>query len=130
MNTQQNLSSQQIISAVQSMPLDELEHLVSDVLAVRAERVAPHLSGEEGKLLQTIQRTLPKKSLLRMKELQALRDVEKLSPEGFGELAELIEKLEIFHAERMKAVADLADLRGVTFQTTMKQVGLSLPDYE
>ena len=130
MNTQQNLSSQQIISAVQTMPLDELEHLVSDVLAVRAERIAPHISGEEGKILRTIQQTFPEKKLLRMKELQALRDDEKLSPEGFGELAELIEKLELFHAERMKAVADLADLRGVTFQTTMKQVGLSLPDYE
>jgi hypothetical protein len=130
MNTQQNLSSQQIISAVQIMPLDELEHLVSDVLAVRAERVAPHLSGEEGKLLQTIQRTLPKKSLLRMKELQTLRDDEKLSPEGFSELAGLIEKLELIHAERMKAIAVLADLRGVTFQTVMKQVGLHLPDYE
>lgn len=130
MNTQQNISSQQIISAVQAMPLDELEHLVSDVLAVRAERIAPHLSGEEGKLLRTIQRTLPKRDLLRMKELQTLRDDEKLSPEGFAELAGLIEKLEAVHAERMKAVVVLADLRGVTFQTAMKQIGLRLPDYE
>ncbi len=130
MNTQQNLSSRQIISAVQTMPLDELEHLVSDVLAVRAERAAPHLSGEESELLRTIQQTLPEKSLLRMKELQGLRDGEKLSSEGFAELAELIEKLEIIHAERMSAVIMLAHLRGVTFQTAMKQIGLRLPDYE
>lgn len=130
MNTQQNLSSQQIISAVQTMPLDELEQLVGNVLAVRAERVAPHLSGEETKLLQTIQKCLPDKSLKRMKELQTLRDDEKLSPEGFAELAKLIEKLEEIHAERMNAVAALADLRGITFQTAMQQVGLSLPDYE
>ncbi len=130
MTTQQNLSSQQIISAVQIMPLDELEHLVSDVLAVRAERVAPHLSSEEGKLLRTIQRTLPEVELLRMKELQVLRDDEKLSSEGFAELAGLIEKLEVIHAERMKAIVVLADLRGVTFQTAMKQIGLHLPDYE
>ena len=130
MNTQQNVSSQQIISAFQTMPLDELEDLVSDVLAVRAERVAPHISGEEGKLLRMIQRTLPEKSLLRIKELQGLRDDEKLSPDGFAELAELLEKLEIIHAERMNAVAELADLRGVTLQTAMRQIGLRLPDYE
>lgn len=65
-----------------------------------------------------------------MKKLQTLRDEENLSPEGYAELAKLIEKLEELHAERMKAVANLADLRGVTFQTAMKQVGLTLPDYE
>ncbi len=129
MNTQ-TLSSQQVISAVQTMPLDELEQLVSNVLAVRAERIAPHITGEEIKLLRTIQRTLSKKSLLRMKELQSLRDNNELSQDGFAELAELIEKLEIIHAERMKSVSDLADLRGITFQTAMKQIGLSLPDYE
>ena len=130
MNTQQNLSSQQIFSALQTMPLDELEKLVGNVLEVRAERVAPHLSGEESKLLRSIQKTLPKKSLARMKTLQTLRDEEKLSPEGFAELAGLIEKLEEIHAERINAVAHLADLRGVTFQTAMRQVGLNLPDYE
>lgn len=130
MNTQQNPSSQQIISAVQTMPLDELEQLVGNVLAVRAERIAPHLSGEESKLLHIIQKTLPDESLRRMKELQNLRDSEKLSSEGFAELAELIEKLEAIHAERMKAIADLAELRGIPFQTAIERVGLHLPDYE
>ena len=129
MNTQQ-LSSQQIISGVQTMPLDELEQLVKNVLAVRAERVAPHISGEASKLLETIQKSLPDKSLRRMKELQTLCDDEKLTPEGYADLADLIEKLEIIHAERMKAVSDLADLRGVTLQTAMQQIGLRLPDYE
>jgi hypothetical protein len=40
MNTGQNPSAQQIISAVQTMPLDELEKLVGNVLAVRAFRHA------------------------------------------------------------------------------------------
>ena len=127
MNTQ-TLSSQQIITSVQTMPLDELEKLVGNVLAVRAERVAPHITGEESKLLRKIQKTLPKKSLLKMKELQSLRDNDELSQNGFSELAELIEKLEIIHAERMNAVSDLAELRGVTLQTAMQQIGLSLPN--
>ena len=130
MNSQQQISSQQIISAVQTMPLNELEQLVGNVLAARAERVAPHLSGEESKLLRTIQQTLPDDSRLRMKELQTLRDSGELSAQGFTELAELIEELEMFHAERMKAMASLADLRGVTLQTAIRQVGLRLPDYE
>ena len=112
------------------MPLNELEQLVGSVLAVRAERVAPHLSGEESKLLRIIQQTLPDENRLRMKELQTLRDGGELSAQGFAELAELIEELEIVHAERMKAAASLAELHGVTLQTEMRQVGLRLPDYE
>jgi len=69
MDAQQNPSSQQIISAIQQMPLNELEKLVGNVLAVRAERVALHLSGKETKLLRTIQKSLPKKNLERMKKL-------------------------------------------------------------
>lgn len=130
MNAHQNFTSQQIISAAQTLPLDELEQLVSNVLAVRAERIAPHITGEEGSLLKNIQKTLPKKNLLRIKKLQSLRDDDKLSQEGFAELAELIEKLEILHAERMKAVSDLAELRGVTLKAVMNQIGLKLPDYE
>ena len=122
MNTHQNPTSQQIISSVQAMPLDELEKLVGNVLAVRAERIAPHISGEESKLLEKSQKTLSKKSRMRMKELQILRDKNELSPEGFTELAKLIEKLEIIHAERMSAVSDLAELRGVTLQTALQQM--------
>ena len=128
MNTQ--ASTNQIMSAVQAMPLDELEKLVGDVLAVRAERIAPHITGEESTLLRKIQKTLPKEILQRMKALQVLRDSEKLSQNGYAELAVLIEKLEILHAERLKAVSDLAELRGITLQTVIRQIGLRLPDYE
>lgn len=130
MNTQQTLSSQQILSTLQVMPLPELEQLVGRVLTVRAERVAPHLSGEEAKLWRIINKRLADKTLRRMKELQIQRDNEHLPPEGFAELAKLIAKLEEIHAARMNAVAQLAALRGVTFQAALQQVGLKLPDYE
>ena len=112
------------------MPLPDLEKLVGNVLAVRAARRAPLLSGAETKLLRTIQKCLPPKSRARMNELQALRDADKLTPEGFAELAQIIEKLEEIHAARMNAVARLAELRGVTFATALQEVGLKLPDYE
>jgi hypothetical protein len=92
---------------------------------------APHLSGEETRLLKTIGRALlsdDKKA--RMRELKRLRDAEQLSSEGYAELAAIIDELEQQHAERMFALAELAKVRGVTLETAMKQVGLNLPDYE
>jgi len=124
------IDSKQVISAVQTMPLDELDKLVVDVLAARAERIAPHISGEESKLLRLIQKPFSKKGLLRIKELQTLRESGEITQEGFHELAGWIEKLEVLHAERLNAISELAKLRGITLQSAMKQVGLSLPDYE
>lgn len=128
MNTQQILSPQQIISALQAMPLADLEQTVDQALKVQAARRAPHISADESGLLEIVAGRLPDGETARMRELQRLRDDEQLSSEGYAELAALIEHLEELHADRMTALAKLAALRGVTLETAMKQVGLRLPD--
>lgn len=130
MNTQQFLSPQQIISAAQTMPLPDLEKLVDEVLSVQATRRAPHLSADESRLMRIVSQTLSESDLTRMRELQTLRDDEQLQSDGYVELAALIDHLEELHAERMRALGELANLRGVTLFEAMKQVGLNLPDYE
>lgn len=127
---QQKLSPQQIISALQAMPLAELEQTLDQALKVRAARRAPHVSADESNLLEIIARRLPERETIRMRELQRLRDDEQLTSEGYAELAGLLDHLEEMHAERMIALAKLADSRGVTLESAMKQIGLKLPDYE
>ena len=130
MGMQQILSPQQIISALQTMPLAELEQTVDQALKVQAARRAPHISADESDLLEIVARRLPEGETTRMHELQRLRDDEQLTSEGYAELAGLIDHLEELHADRMTALVKLADSRGVTLETAMKQVGLKLPDYE
>lgn len=130
MNTQQNLSPQEIISAARTMPLAELENLVDEVLAVQATRRAPHISADESNLLKIINQTLSETELNRMRELQIERDAQRLSAEDYAELARLTDRVEELHAERISAVAKLAELRGSTLTETIKQIGLNLPDYE
>lgn len=127
MNTQQMWTSQQIISALQAMPFEELENLVESALSVRAERIAPHLTVEETRLLKIIELTLPVDDWERMKVLQTNRDNGCLSLDDYAELAELIEKLEEIHAGRLRAAALLADLQGVTFQTILNRLGIITP---
>jgi hypothetical protein len=66
----------------------------------------------------------------RMRELQALRDGEKLSAAGYAELAALTDELEEIHADRIKALIELANLRGTSVAEQMDKIGLNLPDYE
>ncbi|MCY7375919.1 MAG: hypothetical protein LH472_08085 [Pyrinomonadaceae bacterium] len=124
------MNTQQIISKARTMPLADLEELVDEVLTIQAERRAPRLSGEESKLMKTIQRRLAESKQVRLRELQTLRDEEKLSVEGYAELAAITDELEEIHADRMKALLETANLRGITMTELMKQIGLNLPDYE
>jgi hypothetical protein len=112
------------------MPLADLEELVDEVLIIQAERRAPHLSGEESKLVKTIERRLSESKQNRLHELQALRDEEKLSAGGCGELEAITDELEEIHGDRMKALLEPANLRGTTLAEQMNQIGLKLPDYE
>ncbi len=124
------MNTQQIISTVRRMPLADLEELVDEVLTIQAERRAPHLSGEESKLVKTIQRRLSETKQTRLRELQTLRDEDKLSADGYAELAAIVDELEQIHADRMNALLELANLRGTTVAEQMNQIGINLPDYE
>ena len=113
------------------MPLIELEQLVNAVLVIQASRRAPRVLADENDLLKIIGRELlSDNQKTRMCELQKLRDDEQLSSEGYAELAASIEHSDAMHAERLAALAKLADLRGVTLPEAMTQIGLNLPDYE
>lgn len=124
------MNTQQIILTVRTMPLPDLEELVGEVLTIQAERRAPHLSGEEAKLIETIQTRLSASKQRRMGHLQLLRDDKGLSSDGYAELAAIIDELEEIHAKRMKALVELASYRGTTVAEQMNQFGLDLPDYE
>lgn len=94
------------------------------------ETPSPHVSSDESSLLETIARRLPESEVTKMRKLQQVRNDERLTSEGYAELAGLIDHLEELHADRMIALARLANSRGVTLETAMNQVGLRLPDYD
>jgi hypothetical protein len=52
-------STNAILTAARSMPIAELERLIDQVIAIRAERVAPHLTAEQSRLLSRINQGLP-----------------------------------------------------------------------
>jgi iron-sulfur cluster repair protein YtfE (RIC family) len=112
------------------MSIAELEQLVDQVLALRAERVAPHLSAEESALLSRINQGLPASERVRMRALLEKRDEQTLAPAEWQELTALTDKLELLHADRLAALADLAQVRGVTLDAVIQQLGLHFPDHD
>ena len=129
-NMQTSPSVNAILTTVREMPIAELEQLVDQVIAIRAERVAPHLTADESALLARINQGLPAEDRARMRALIEKRDDETIAAEEWRELAALTDRLELLHADRLAALAELAKLRGVTLDEVMSQLGIQFPDHD
>jgi hypothetical protein len=129
-NMQTSPSVNAILTTVRQMPIAELEQLVDQVIAIRAERVAPHLTADESALLARINKGLSQEDGARMRALIEKRDDETITTEEWQELAALTDRLELMHANRLAALVELAKLRGVTLDEVMSQLGIQFPDHD
>ena len=127
--TATNVSSAQLVQAVEQLNSAELNHFANEVAIMRARRNAPVLPPDESALFAVINRGLSEKERERLKELGERRSDETLSSDEHEELLTLQHKLEALHTARMKALADLAALRGLTLTAMMDQLGIHFPDY-
>jgi hypothetical protein len=127
-NTSGLHSTDQIISAVDQLSLSELERVFDHVLALQAERKAPHLSPAESKLLVRINQGLPPELRERLALLKARREDESITDAEYEDLTRLSDHAEELHAERMAAMAELAKLRGVSLPELMHQLGIRFPE--
>lgn len=123
-----NLSTDQILSAMEQLSPAELKKLVPQVIALGAARRAPHLEPEESKLLTRVNEGLPADLKSRLPELEEKRDTGLLTETEAEELLTLSDRVEQLHAERLEALADLAKLRGITLTALMDQLGIRFPD--
>jgi hypothetical protein len=124
-----NITTDELLRVIEQMNLPDLEQFVDKVIAIKAHRIAPHLSLEESELLEKINHWLPVELKTRLDDLIAKRNAETISSQEQDELTVLTDKLEEAHAYRLEAVANLARLRRVTLTEVLLQLGIHFPDY-
>lgn len=121
------ISTEQILSAVNQLSLPELDQIFDKVLAARAKRIAPSLSAVESSLLERINQGPPAEFRARMQQLKAKRADGSITDAEYEELTALADQAEVLHAERMAALGQLARLRGLRLPELMAELGLSFP---
>jgi len=121
-------SRNKLLETVGQFSLPELEDFVAEVIALRAKRQAPTLSRRESELLIKINQHLPADLQARFDELVARRQDEILTTEEHKELLRLIEQVERFDVARIEALAQLAQLRGISVDELMEQLGIKPPE--
>lgn len=123
------VSTDELLRAVEQIPEQDLETFVAQVLALRAQRAAPHLGVDESALLVRINTTLSQPLQQRYDVLVAKRRADTLTPSEQRELIELTDQIEQQDAERLEALTELAQIRQTSVTQLMQTLGIRPPAY-
>ncbi len=127
--SQINIDLNEVLNGIAQLDIPELEQFVSQVSRLLARRKAPSLPQREAELLQEINRGLPLAVQRRYDELNTKLHEEQLTSEEHQELLALIDPVELADAERLKHLIELAQLRGVSLDTLMDELGIHQVPY-
>ncbi len=124
------VSTDQLLRAVELMGPKELDVFVARVLSLRAEKETPHLPRNEAALLLKINQPIPQDVQQCYDALIARRRAEALTSQEHAELLDLTNRIELAEAERVEALVALARLRGVSLPELMQALGIQPPPYD
>jgi hypothetical protein len=121
---QANLSTDDLVLAVDQLSTSELDEFVGRILKLRARRRVRSLSAEETTLLQRINQGLSHELQDRYQILIARRDTRTLTPEEHKELLRITDQVEQSEADRGAALLELAQLREVSVDQVLRELGI------
>lgn len=113
-----------MLKGVAQLEPNELEQVVNKLLALQARQRAVCLSKTETDLLEQINHGLSQPARVRYDELATKLQEETISPSEHDELLRLTDQIEQADVERLRALIALAELRQVSLDTLMAQLGL------
>lgn len=114
-----------LVRAATALDPDRFDALVGQLLRVRADRHAPRVGADEAALLARVSAGPPADLWGRYRELVAARQAGTLTPAAHDELVRLTDAVELHHADRVAALAELAALRRVPLAELADALGLA-----
>lgn len=120
-----DLTPDKILEAVKQFSPAELDEFTHRVHTIRAQQTTPHLTPRETELLKKINQGLPPAILQPLRELREKMEAETISEAEHAELLHLIDNMEMFNAERLTWLVELAQLRNQTVPELIDTLGLS-----
>jgi len=119
----------EVLNGLARLETSDLAQLVEQVIALQARRRAPSMPKNEADLLQKINQGPAPEVRRRYEGLTAKLRAETIMPEEHQELLQLIDQIELADAERMQHLIALAQLRQVSVDALMHQLGIRPPAY-
>ncbi|WP_414565233.1 MULTISPECIES: STAS/SEC14 domain-containing protein [unclassified Anabaena] len=123
------LSSAELIKAVEQLSHEDLEQFVSQVIMLQAQRKASNLQKTEAELLLKINQGVPLDIQNYYNELIVKRENETLNADEYQELLRLTEQIEKLQAQRIEYLAELASLREKSLTELINDLGINTQIY-
>ena len=123
------MSVDELIKAANQLNESDLNRFLQQVVTIRTQRKASVLSVEEAQLLAKINQAIPATLQEQYQRLRTKREEESLTNQEHSQLIELSKQIEQLSAERLEALATLAQLRQVSLSELMSQLGLAPASY-
>ena len=123
------MSVDELIKAANQLNESDLNRFLQQVVTLRTQRKASVLSVEEAQLLAKINQAIPATLQEQYQRLRTKREEESLTSQEHSQLIELSKQIEQMSAERLEALATLAQLRQVSLSELMSQLGLTPASY-
>ena len=118
------MSVDELFLKVDELDTADLDRLADRVYWLRARKKAPVLAPPETELLMKINRAPSPESHHRYQILAQKRDGETLTEGEHQELIQLSDRMELLGAQRIQALAQLADLRQISLLQVMADLGI------
>ncbi len=123
------MSLDELIKAANQLDGTDLERLLQQVVVLRTQRKAHVLPAEEAQLLDKINQGIPPELRAQYQVLRAKREAENLTDLEYDTLIQLSNQIEQLGAQRLEALANLAQLREVSLQQLMETLGIQPVNY-
>lgn len=123
------MSLDELIQAANQLDETDLERLIQGIVTLRAQRKAHALPIEEAVLLDRINRGIPSDLRAEYQDLRTKREAETLTEAEYQRLIQLSNQIEQLGAQRLEALATLAQLRQVSLPTLMEDLGIQASTY-
>lgn len=122
-----NIELDKVLDGVARLDTPELGRFLSQVSILLARRKAPSIPKREAELLQKINQGLATAFQHRYDELTTKLQADTITSEEHQELLQLIDQIELADAERMQHLIELAQLRNMSLDGLMNQLGIHHP---
>jgi hypothetical protein len=123
------MSIDELIKAANQLNEADLNQLLHQIVFLRARRKTPILPEEEAQLLLRINQGIPSDLRSSYQALREKRDAETLDDKEYESLVQLSNQIEQIGAQRLQALAKLAQIRQVSLLDLMETLGIQPVSY-
>lgn len=128
-SSQIELDIDDVLSGIAQLDNDELEQFTNKVFALNARRRVQNLSKTESELLMKINHGVEQSRRERYHALNQKLHDDDITQAEHQELLEIINQIELADAERIRAMIELSQLRDISVDALMAQLGIPAPVY-